>query len=69
MRNFIQFNEVSLNGVNLGNNPINNSKSEVRIGSIVNILKDIKLFFHQQSNLNSLIAYNIGYIIDVILKK
>ena len=33
---------------------------------IVKILNDIKLFFHQQLNLNRLIAYNIGYISDEI---
>ena len=51
-------------------NDISLDNSELRLENFVEILKDIKLFFHQQSNLSSLIAYNIGYIIDKIdLKK
>ena len=54
------------NVIDLNNKRIVNSNSEVRLENFVEILKDIKLFFHQQSNLNSLIANNIGYILDKI---
>ena len=60
-------NEPTLpNVIDLNNNHIANLNSEVRLENFVKILNDIKLFFHQQSNLNSLIACNIGYISDEI---